>query len=646
LLRRLNSSKCKDLGYKFDNIPSNNLVIQAYADDILLFADSLDHLLKELEIIHEFLELSNIFLNPKKCELFKTRYGEKHVNCIKVIDREKREGVEIKCIDITGTIKYLGMPLGSRRLGKMKFSETKFSQMEKELDRIVNSGLKVSQIINAIKTFILPKVDYLFRHSVVAQGKIKQFDSLIRKRIKAMIGGPMLSKDMIYSDWKDGGLGITCLEERYPICKIVNLCHLLNGEIREKILNEIDFVRKTRNIPLLDEDETQEPVFFDWKIGDNYEIQDMKGGYHCMLLEAFRAVRKLNLNIYHDRETNQTSVWDMESNFYFSEDILINKTSRDLMKMIRTRHWKQLTNQVLHGHTFFTLQNSTASNFMIGNCKAPVSNALFRFTVRARNNTLWTPQIKSIIFKDQGNSSLCNCYNNRVCSLLHILNNCCKNLSLMTDRHNRVLNKFRSAIKIHCKNIEEIHENQKVLIDQKYFKVKQSEECNLRPDLWFWQKVSNDEERRRILWIVECSIPYGKGVADVDGNMIKKTLKLSREKKIVKYKRYLDSISKFLKDRDDEGYKREIRTVFLIVSSLGAIPWSSISDMNSILKCGRQTLILWSKRLSIEALKGSQLFWIHGSGDLHRLMAPEKEVEDVLEEQQKEGILPENPEEQ
>jgi hypothetical protein len=45
-----------------------------------------------------------------------------------------------------------------------------------------------------------------------------------------------------------------------------------------------------------------------------------------------------------------------------------------------------------------TFKNSIYSNFYIGNCKAPTSDALIRFSLRARNDTLWTPVRKAIIW--------------------------------------------------------------------------------------------------------------------------------------------------------------------------------------------------------------------------------------------------------
>jgi hypothetical protein len=49
------------------------------------------------------------------------------------------------------------------------------------------------------------------------------------------------------------------------------------------------------------------------------------------------------------------------------------------------------------------------SNFFISNSKAPNADSLIRFTLRARNETLWTPARKAMIFKEKGPVASCSC---------------------------------------------------------------------------------------------------------------------------------------------------------------------------------------------------------------------------------------------
>jgi hypothetical protein len=91
------------------------------------------------------------------------------------------------------------------------------------------------------------------------------------------------------------------------------------------------------------------------------------------------------------------------------------------------------------------------SNFFISNLKSPNADSLIRFTLRARNDTLWTPARKAMIFKENGPETNCSCWNRRFCDLLHILNNCAYNLKEMTVRHNMIQEVLVDAIKKHRK---------------------------------------------------------------------------------------------------------------------------------------------------------------------------------------------------
>jgi hypothetical protein len=69
LIEKLSSDDFKKYGYWWSN--DDGVTPQAYADDILLFANSYEHMLKLAEVVQDFIRRSNIQLNPKKCEILK-----------------------------------------------------------------------------------------------------------------------------------------------------------------------------------------------------------------------------------------------------------------------------------------------------------------------------------------------------------------------------------------------------------------------------------------------------------------------------------------------------------------------------------------------------------------------------------------------
>jgi hypothetical protein len=89
--------------------------------------------------------------------------------------------------------------------------------------------------------------------------------------------------------------------------------------------------------------------------------------------------------------------------------------------------------------------------FYMGNNKDPISNANTRFANRARNETLWKPAMKAMIFKEQDYEDNCDCGNHRTCNLRHNLNNCNFNIVRMTKRRDMLQEKVAEAIRKHKK---------------------------------------------------------------------------------------------------------------------------------------------------------------------------------------------------
>ena len=66
LLRRLNAVY-QDLGYKYDG--NKSMVVQANADDFLIFADTRENLENLLRATGDFMRYARITFNPSKCRI-------------------------------------------------------------------------------------------------------------------------------------------------------------------------------------------------------------------------------------------------------------------------------------------------------------------------------------------------------------------------------------------------------------------------------------------------------------------------------------------------------------------------------------------------------------------------------------------------
>jgi hypothetical protein len=158
-LRTLNENDVKEFGVKLDDILEHNLTAQTYADDILLFAYSYDSLRKLMGKVENFLTISKISLNRKKCEVFKT--VNDGYDTITLKDPTTDETNITKCIQMDKVIMYLEIPLGSTKIKKMRFSNNVLPNMTNRLLKLKDSGLTHNQIIFAIKIFIQPMAEFV-----------------------------------------------------------------------------------------------------------------------------------------------------------------------------------------------------------------------------------------------------------------------------------------------------------------------------------------------------------------------------------------------------------------------------------------------------------------------------------------------------
>jgi hypothetical protein len=105
-------------------------------------------------------------------------------------------------------IKYLGVPIGSKRIAKKKFAEVKSQKIYSELDKLESSNLPINQKLIVIGNFISSQMNYIYSNSYVLKGQAHNLDKRIRRVINKFLGGLKLTKTYIHSPIKKGGLRI------------------------------------------------------------------------------------------------------------------------------------------------------------------------------------------------------------------------------------------------------------------------------------------------------------------------------------------------------------------------------------------------------------------------------------------------------
>jgi hypothetical protein len=102
-----------ECGYEYDR-NSKKKVIQAYADDLLIFSDTRDHLNQLVDALTQFMNYAQINFNPKKCRILVHNAEKIEIPPLFLPDAAGNQQT-IEVCGIKDIIKYLGVPLSTRK---------------------------------------------------------------------------------------------------------------------------------------------------------------------------------------------------------------------------------------------------------------------------------------------------------------------------------------------------------------------------------------------------------------------------------------------------------------------------------------------------------------------------------------------------
>jgi hypothetical protein len=147
--------------------------------------------------------------------------------------------------------------------------------------------------------------EFLLRHSNLSLPKLQALDGYLRKLINKKIGGLPLTKETFYIRARDGGFGLYSLKDRYHICKIANMGHLLSSKIGGIMRRYITQVALDRHVQTINDiDQIPNSRFFTWRTKAEYYLGKMQGAVHCEIYEAFKACKMLNIGINYAKDQN------------------------------------------------------------------------------------------------------------------------------------------------------------------------------------------------------------------------------------------------------------------------------------------------------------------------------------------------------
>jgi hypothetical protein len=101
--------------------------------------------------------------------------------------------------------------------------------------------------------------------------------------------------------------------------------------------------------------------------------------------------------------------------------------------------------------------------------------------------------------------------------------------------------------------------------------------------------------------------------------------------KLLKYNPLQSAIRQYLKDEDEEGYKLDAKSGFIVVSSLGALYHRTERSFYEILNTGSKKVSKtvcnkWMEKFVVEALKCSFNLWIKACPNTLGMLDPHETI--------------------
>ena len=572
------------------------VVVQAYADDIVLFSTSREGMQKNLDIVSQFLAYSKVKVNVSKCRTIS--YVIRNNRRFYEEEKFTISNEEIPMSTLADSIEYLGTTAATTRNIRKHGTESVINEVRSLLSKIDKSVLSLNQKLYAIKTFALPMLDFVMMNGRVALKDMNNIDTKVRTIINKHVKGVRLPIPLFYTHWKDGGFSIMKLHERALCMRARSFMALANSQ-SEKTRTAMQFFieseRKHRGIEINKESDIVS--FLNWRTPNK-----IHRGTDTIIMHGLRSSRKLNFTFKYDeirgnviaecveqeKEQKEQENASQENAETENTQTVIVVSHRQLLKItmrnIRSKYREELIENKGTGHSFIDMKDAAYANKFIGDYTHPLNDNIASWIIKARCNMLLTgARALKMRIPAEAAPRCPYCGSIGDDTIAHRINGCIQSRRNQTRRHNNIQNIVLEYLKKRVSGNFRYKTNSTVNLEGKHIK---EELGTLKPDIVVW----NDKEIK----LIEFSCPYAN--VGEKGNKLDNTF----NEKVEKY-------SELVKECE-EVYKRKVTLHVIIVSSLGVVQKDSIKHLRNLLQISnkeKKTLNTILRRLSLTACIGS-----------------------------------------
>ncbi|VDN28088.1 unnamed protein product, partial [Dibothriocephalus latus] len=214
----------RGLGFEMDGVTVDCI---AYADDLVLFAESPQRLQQRLDGLANGLSHAGMVLNSAKCVAFYVQaLGKEKSACLRPCD-VSIGGSALRSLGPTDTFKYLGVPFSYR--GKVTVSH--HSVLYNMLQEVTKAPLKPQQRLSLLKQHCVPKLLHELVLGAVHRNTLKRLDVQIRQAVRLWLRLPTdTPTSFLHAAVRDGGIGVPCLAVMVPFAKKRRLDSVLSSQ--------------------------------------------------------------------------------------------------------------------------------------------------------------------------------------------------------------------------------------------------------------------------------------------------------------------------------------------------------------------------------------------------------------------------------
>jgi hypothetical protein len=219
-LLRAVENKCTECGAFVGQAEARvGFAVQAYADDVIFISREKKGIKAILGILEQFVDWSRMEVTVKKCSTASYLVDANRYRC-SLARSLKFKGQEVPNLTLAQSLKYLGTAVTARRNVKLEILMAKLTEMKIRMKKIMESPLLIVQKIDAIKTFILPQLDFAMFNGNVGEKQLSVIDKYIRGMIDNALKVRGLPVECHHASWRDGGLSYPSLVDRRNVLMV------------------------------------------------------------------------------------------------------------------------------------------------------------------------------------------------------------------------------------------------------------------------------------------------------------------------------------------------------------------------------------------------------------------------------------------